>query len=280
MVKNQTKIKCKCGCGEKLLKYDKSWREREYIIGHFVRVNHPMKGKTISDKTRKKINGKNHHMYGRNHSDETKTKMVNAWTDEMKSKQRNRYSGTKLSPERVEIMKNSWTDEMKKQASIRRSKQTFPSENTKIETKIHKLLNENKIYFKTQYIIKTDKRYHQCDIFIPDKKLIIEVDGCYWHGCNQCFEEISETIERQICLDIEINSEIKKQGYELIRIWEHDINNDLSICINKILSEINKPDFSVCLRCNLPYEDVDCMPLCPECEQLIKAITDESLIVA
>lgn len=51
-VKNKTII-CKCGCGEKFLKYDKSNRPRKYISGH-----NPRKRKTINGLMKAINNGK------------------------------------------------------------------------------------------------------------------------------------------------------------------------------------------------------------------------------
>ena len=37
-------------------------------------------------------------------------------------------------------------------------------------------------------------------------------------------------------------------------------------------------DYDVCMRCNLPYEDIDNLPHCPECVELYKTANDEKLI--
>ena len=40
MQKKQELIFCECGCGQQLLKYDKSWRERKRILGHNTKGYH------------------------------------------------------------------------------------------------------------------------------------------------------------------------------------------------------------------------------------------------
>ena len=38
-------------------------------------------------------------------------------------------------------------------------------------------------------------------------------------------------------------------------------------------------DYEVCIRCNIPYEDINNVPHCPDCEELYKSASDK-LIVA
>ena len=48
-------IKCACGCGKTLFKYDKKNRKHMFLSGHNAKINHPLKGKHLSEKVRKKI---------------------------------------------------------------------------------------------------------------------------------------------------------------------------------------------------------------------------------
>ncbi len=38
----------------------------------------------------------------------------------------------------------------------------------------------------------------------------------------------------RIIKDEKVNNTLKKQGYKIIRIWEHEINNDIMKCLDKI----------------------------------------------
>ena len=61
-------------------------------------------------------------------------------------------------------------------------------------------------------------------------KTAIFVDGCFWHKCPKCFRE-PETrkdfwlfkIERNVQRDKEVNRELRRDVWKVIRIWEHDI---------------------------------------------------------
>ena len=86
--------------------------------------------------------------------------------------------------------------------------------NTSIELKIQNLLRENGIVFETNYPI-----LGRPDIFIKPN-IAIFADGCYWHKCLQCgFGELRQR-------DKMVTEELQKQGYTVIRLWEHEINNN------------------------------------------------------
>ena len=70
---------------------------------------------------------------------------------------------------------------------------------------------------------------HTCDIFIPSKNMIIECDGCFWHGCENCGHNKHKISLRSKKNDSIINDEIINQGYILHRFWEHDIIHNMEI---------------------------------------------------
>lgn len=57
------------------------------------------------------------------------------------------------------------------------------------------------------------------DFLLVDLKLVVETDGCYYHGCQTCYPGIKR-------LGVEKESRVRKamhkKGYSLFRIWEHD----------------------------------------------------------
>lgn len=69
------------------------------------------------------------------------------------------------------------------------------------------------------------------DIYIPDKNLLIFIDGCLFHNCPKCklipedktnlfYKRLRENRIR----DNIITKELEKDGYNVIRIWTHDID--------------------------------------------------------
>lgn len=63
--------------------------------------------------------------------------------------------------------------------------------------------------------------------------LAVFVDGCFWHGCPKCYQEPEqnkkfwrEKKERNKERDREVTGKLKRSGWAIIRIWEHEIKKD------------------------------------------------------
>ncbi len=73
-IQDEDMIKCECGCGQFISKYNRWGRKRIFVHGHNRR------GKRHSEASKKKMRngsrrGKNHYFFGQKHSDETKLKI-------------------------------------------------------------------------------------------------------------------------------------------------------------------------------------------------------------
>ena len=106
----------------------------------------------------------------------------------------------------------------------------LPLKDTKIELKIQNFLTLLKIEFFTHKYMNI-KHSYQCDILIPEQvgipqKTIIEADGDYWHGNKEIFadERLTERIINQRELDNNRTKELLEKGFNVIRIWEDEIN--------------------------------------------------------
>jgi very-short-patch-repair endonuclease len=72
---------------------------------------------------------------------------------------------------------------------------------------------------KTQYNFELSGKFY--DFYIPEKHLLIEVDGIYWHGRN--IKNLNETQKRIRINDWTKNILARVSGYKLIRFWEDEI---------------------------------------------------------
>lgn len=69
------------------------------------------------------------------------------------------------------------------------------------------------------------------DVIFVDQKVVIFVDGCFWHGCPVCQRKLPQTNreywERKIARNVELakshNQQLRDDGWTVIRIWEHEI---------------------------------------------------------
>lgn len=73
------------------------------------------------------------------------------------------------------------------------------------------------------------------DEVCQDRKIAIEVDGCFWHGCpDHASKDLSPRQEKQRKHDAEEGRYMEKNGWKLLRFWEHDIKRDLAGCVLKV----------------------------------------------
>lgn len=63
------------------------------------------------------------------------------------------------------------------------------------------------------------------DFYLPKYRLLIEIDGVYWHGKGLKDAELNEQQKNTRRNDIEKNKLAALRGYNLLRIWEDEITN-------------------------------------------------------
>ena len=109
---------------------------------------------------------------------------------------------------------------------------------TDIEQIFEKILEELKIPFQTKFRIYDNNKvnfwFKEYDFLILNTDILIEVDGDYWHGNEDVFEDLSEFQKT-----VRNNDEIKKtfanlQGYNIVRFWEKDIKKNKDEVKNKM----------------------------------------------
>lgn len=115
----------------------------------------------------------------------------------------------------------------------------IPSKDTKPEKLLRKALWHLGLRYRKNYKILPGKP----DIVITKYKIIIFVDGDFWHGRNlnrigthreYWIPKLKKNIER----DKEVNEQLTEMGWLVIRIWGSDLKQDFHGCIAKILKEI------------------------------------------
>jgi DNA mismatch endonuclease (patch repair protein) len=115
------------------------------------------------------------------------------------------------------------------------------SKDSKIEILLRKELWRNGFRYRKN----STKYFGKPDIVLPKLKTVIFVDSCFWHGCKkhgsmpQTRRKFWENkISRNKARDKEVSRFYKKEDWNIVRIWEHDIVGDLSRPLKKILHKI------------------------------------------
>lgn len=117
------------------------------------------------------------------------------------------------------------------------------SKGSKIEKSLMRDLGKAKFRYKKHVSNLPGKP----DIAFVDKKVVVFVDSCFWHGCrwhgtmptsnkNFWIKKISSNKAR----DKKTNLEYKKMGWKVIRLWEHTLKNKSGESISQITALLNK----------------------------------------
>ena len=80
------------------------------------------------------------------------------------------------------------------------------------------------VKYEWQFEAKSSGRFY--DFCIPGARLLIECDGDYYHGYDKKFQDMSPMQKHNAMVDSIKDKWAHLNGYRLIRIWEHDINNN------------------------------------------------------
>ncbi len=111
------------------------------------------------------------------------------------------------------------------------------STNTKMENLLAKEMKKAGVKFR-----RYPKIFGKPDFLIKDKKTIIFIDGCFWHKCPKCYREPKTKkdfwlpkIEKNVERDRKVNKTLKRNGYKVIRFWEHDVEKNIDKCVKRIL---------------------------------------------
>lgn len=83
------------------------------------------------------------------------------------------------------------------------------------------------------------------DLVFRKKRVAVFIDGCFWHGCPICDRTPKSgdpywqnKIARNMARD-KINSErLTDLGWTVIRFWEHEVINDITTCVLKVLAKV------------------------------------------
>lgn len=85
------------------------------------------------------------------------------------------------------------------------------------------------------------------DIVFPAIKLAIFVDGCFWHKCPKCFvrprtrrEFWDKKIKANTKRDKAVNLLLRKSGWKVLRLWEHQVRKSPGQAANRIITRLSK----------------------------------------
>lgn len=125
----------------------------------------------------------------------------------------------------------------------RRIMRAVKGKDSALETKVRSALWRRGLRFRKNLARLPGKP----DIAFPQKKIVVFLDSCFWHGCpdhlrrpssNQIYWE--GKIARNRKRDAEVSAIYSAMDWAVIRIWEHELKQDFDACVRRIARKVAK----------------------------------------
>jgi len=107
------------------------------------------------------------------------------------------------------------------------------SKNTKLEIKFKKLIRGLRFRYQPKIFGKPDFAHKKL-------KIVVFIDSCFWHKCPKHFRKPKanalywiKKANSNVKRAQEVNNNLKRQGWGVIRLWEHDIDKAQKISLLK-----------------------------------------------
>lgn len=118
------------------------------------------------------------------------------------------------------------------------------SSGTRIEKILAHLLRKNKISYSSGKNL-----FGNPDFILKNKKIAIFCDGDFWHGYKDRYLNIKKNslfwrakIARNIQRDKDVKRYLSKEGWQILRFWEHQIKEQPEVCIYKLRRYLEERD--------------------------------------
>jgi DNA mismatch endonuclease (patch repair protein) len=131
------------------------------------------------------------------------------------------------------------------EAALKRMKAAKPRD-TAPEKALRSALHKKGLRFRIdEKPIKELNR--KADIVFRSAKVAIFVDGCFWHGCpihgtqaKANAEFWQNKIRQNQLRDLDTNEKLKKAGWKVIRVWEHEEQEKIAKRISNTIAKRQK----------------------------------------
>jgi DNA mismatch endonuclease (patch repair protein) len=129
-------------------------------------------------------------------------------------------------------------------ATVRRQMQAQKTAGTKVEMAVRRRLHAQGYRYRVNCRLLPDHRFTG-DIAWRRRRLVVFLDGCFWHGCPQhgtTPKSNREWWEAKIAAnrdrDRRVDELLIDRGWTVLRFWEHD---DPVAVTNCVAEQLGKP---------------------------------------
>jgi DNA mismatch endonuclease (patch repair protein) len=85
------------------------------------------------------------------------------------------------------------------------------------------------------------------DFVFRQPRVVIFVDGCFWHGCPSCYRRPKSRrkywdgkLAGNIARDRRNRAQLLGMGWHVVRIWEHELATSPAKCVSKIQRKLRR----------------------------------------
>jgi DNA mismatch endonuclease (patch repair protein) len=82
------------------------------------------------------------------------------------------------------------------------------------------------------------------DFVFPRHKVAVFVDGCFWHGCPDHYQQPAiradfwlDKLVRNRNRDEMVNCQLSEAGWHVVRVWEHTVRRELGDAVALIRAQ-------------------------------------------
>ena len=105
---------------------------------------------------------------------------------------------------------------------------TFPRRDTAPELELRRELWRRGLRYRVDRPLD-GRRRRRADLTFVGPKVVVFVDGCFWHGCPEHgtspkanAEWWAEKLARNVSRDADTDEYLTLQGWTVLRFWEHE----------------------------------------------------------
>ncbi len=260
-------IRCACGCGQ----VTTVWRgqHRKFIAGHHARGElNPRFGVSVTKETIAKMSdarkGRASRAAGWRHTEEAKARMAAAHAAvgyRPRTPGTGSYGACRTCSKPIYIQKSRATTRSycsrschakeprdgalnpfygkqhsaETKARIRQATLRQRAQAVVLPTKPERMVHSQLRALGFQFDAEVHLGKWCVDIYVPSLRLVIFVDGCYWHACPLHFPE-----KKQRGHDKARVPYLTKLGFVVVVLWEHEVLEDVCSAVKRAVSYSKK----------------------------------------
>jgi len=124
-----------------------------------------------------------------------------------------------------------------------RNMQANRRSNTKPEVALRRALHRMGLRYRKDFRLDLGEVRVRPDIVFTAKKIVVFVDGCFWHVCPEHGRQPTTNewywtpkLRRNMKRDQLVNSALEAAGWRVIRLWEHEA---LATAVAAVVAAVN-----------------------------------------